>query len=132
MILIHKDTDNTIAVTLREKATISNPTYLFEFTNDLTRSSKYFIGVDATTYPNRVNMFTITETNWSGDEASGIVELLPVGFWSYRVFEQASTTNLDVRLTGALVESGKVKVVGSTTNKQVYDNQPKQYVTYGN
>jgi len=129
MILINQDTTNTVILTLTEKTTISSPTYLFEFVNDITRSAKRFIAIDISAYTDRYNEFVITETA-SENLYTGNIDLNEKGFYSYRIFQQASTTNLDVTLTGALVETGKVKVLGIVTTLHKYDNQPKQYVAY--
>jgi len=131
MFLINKGQANNIFLTLTEKATISSPTYLFEFKNDITRATKVFLTQDLSSNTDRYNKFTILETSGTNDLTAGIITLVETGFYSYRIFEQASTTNLDLRLTGAEVECGKFKVVSTVTSKPTYDNQPKRFVTYG-
>jgi len=131
MILINKGEINNIFVTLQEKVTLSNPTFLFEFVNDITRRRITFIAKDISQYTYRYNEFVIVETSGQNYLSSGIITLSESMFYSYRIFEQTSTTNLDVNLTGALLECGKLKVNGSTILKSKYDNNPKQYVTYG-
>ena len=131
MLLINKGEINNIFVTLAEKTTLSNPTYLFDFVNDITRHKITFIAQDVSQYTYRYNQFVITETSGTNYLTSGVITLSESMFYSYRIFEQVSTTNLDVALTGGLVESGKLKVIGTTTNPSKYDNNPKQYITYG-
>ena len=131
MILLNRSAINYIYLTLTEKTTISSPTYLFEFVNDVTRESIVFIATDSSSYTDRYNKFTITETSGTQDLLTGTITLSETGFYSYRVFQQSSTTNLIIANTGAMVESGKLKVNGSTTTHATYDNQPKRFVTYG-
>lgn len=131
MLLINKGEVNNIFVTLSERTSITNPTYLFEFVNDITKHSTIFIAQDISEYTYRYNQFVITETSGTNYLTSGIITLSESMFYTYRIFEQASTTNLNIQLTGALLETGKLKVNGSTINTSKYDNRPKQYITYG-
>lgn len=131
MLLINKGAVNEIILTLLEKTTLASPIYLFEFINDITRSGKTFIAQDTSAYTDRYNSFSITETTGTNNLLTGVITLSETGFYSYRIFEQASASNLLIANTGAMVESGKLKVVGTTTTHATYDNQPKQYVTYG-
>jgi hypothetical protein len=131
MILINKNSSNIVCLTLTEKTTITNPTYLFKFTNDLTRESILFIGLDTSLYTDRYNKFNIIETSGANDLLNSTVTLNPTGFFSYKIFEQASTTNLLESATGALIESGKVKVVGTDTTHTVYNSGVKKYKAYG-
>jgi len=130
MILINRSETNEVFLTLTEKTTITSPTYLFEFVNDVTRESIIFIAQDTSSYTDRYNKFIITETA-TENLLIGNISLTETGFYSYRIFQQSSTTNLLIANTGAMVESGKLKVNGTTTPHSTYDNQPKQYVTYG-
>ncbi len=130
MLLINRGANNTLIMTLTEKSTLSNPYYLMRLTNDTTRQQKVFLMAgDLSSYTYRYNQFTLTE---SANEilTSGTVELKPTGFWSYEIFEQASSSNLDPLQTGALVEQGKVKVVGTDT---IYTEHPitLTYRAYG-
>lgn len=131
MILINKNENNLITITLSEKTTLSSPVYLFKFTNDITRQSVKFIANNISNYSYRYDQFLITETNGSQNFTSGVIELSPTGFWSYDIYEQISTTNLDERLSAGIVETGKVKVMGPETPIAVYDNNPKTFVSYG-
>lgn len=131
MILINKNENNLITVTLFEKTTLASPTYLFKFTNDITKESVKFIAQNTSDYSYRYDQFLITETSGSLNLTSGVIELSPTGFWSYTIFEQESTTSLDETQTTGIVETGKVKVVGDETNYSVYDNNPKTFISYG-
>ena len=111
MIKLEKNTTNTnIALTLTEKVTISNPYFLFEFTKDMTDASYYVICADTSTETQRYNLFSLTEGG--ADPTNGNVTLGLEGFYKYKIYEQASSTNLDPSgLT--LVENGKMRLGGT-------------------
>lgn len=131
MIVINKGQNNTITVTLDEKRTLSSPTYLFKFTNDVTKQIVRFIASNLSEYTDRYDEFLITETSGATTPTSGVIELDPPGFWSYEIYEQTSTTSLDELQATGIVETGKVKVIGDSPVYKVYDNNPKTYVAYG-
>jgi len=132
MFIITRGSVNKIILTLTEKSTLSTPTYLFEFTHDITRQSVIFISHDTSLYKSRYNSFLITETSGVNDFLNGVITLPSTDFYSYRVFEQSSTTNLLISNTGAMVENGKFIITATVTSSSSYDNQPKQYVEYVN
>ena len=103
MLLINKGANNTLILTLTEKVTLSSPTFLFKFTNDVTKQSKRFIAADLSAHTNRYNEFLITETSGTEILTSGTITLNPTGFWHYEVYEQTSTTNLDETLSDVRV-----------------------------
>ena len=132
MILINKNSNNYLWLTLAEKTTLSNPTYLFKFTNDLTKECVRFIcSANLSTNTQRYDEFLITETSGTNNYTSGVITLSPTGFWKYEVYEQSSTTNLNEALSTGLVESGKVNVQGTATISTTYDSQGKTFVAYG-
>lgn len=131
MLLIIKNANNTLTLTLTEKVTITSPTFLFKFTNDITRESVLFISANLSTQTSRYDKFLITETSGTINASSGVIELDPTGFWKYEIFEQASTTNLLESLTGAMVETGKAKVIGIETVRNVFNPTTKKYKGYG-
>lgn len=131
MILINKGQNNYIWVTLEEKTTLTSPTYLFKFTNDVTGSSVKFIAVNSSSYTDRYDKFLITETSGSVNLTSGVITLSPSGSWSYIIYEQTSTTSLDENLATGIVEEGKVRVIGDSVEYAVFDNLPKTYIGFG-
>jgi len=108
MILIEKATTNVVILTLSERTTITDAYYLFTFTNDQTKDVKSFIGLENSANPYRANEFSIEE-NAIEDLVNSVVSL-SVGFWSYSIREQASSSNLIVASSGDVVEIGKVYV----------------------
>jgi len=117
MIVINKDTNSTIVLTLTENVTLSSPTFLFRLTSDVTRQSVNFIASDLSSNTCRYNEFLITETDGTEILTSGTVTLDPEGQWTYEVFEQTSTTNLDVANVdnSTPLETGIVLVKGTKT-----------------
>jgi hypothetical protein len=115
MLLIRKNTNSNIVLTLEENRTLTNPYYLFEFKNEMSLQNVYFIAPDITIAVERYNEFIITETSGTPDYTSGTVELSPEGMWTYRVFEQLSSTNLNPSLADNTtpLEVGIVRVIGT-------------------
>ncbi len=90
MILITKRTTNTVVVTLRERQTINNPTWIFLFRNDVTNEEVIFTAADVSTCNCRYQQFEITEST-TVNLYQGVVNLLP-GQWSYFVYEATPTS----------------------------------------
>lgn len=130
MILINRGANNTVVLSLTEKVTLSSPYFLMEMINDTTRKIKRFVlASNQSSYTYRYDQFTITESS-TEVLTSGTVELKPTGFWSYKVYEQSSATNLNPDATTSLLEVGKVKVVGTDTTYKEHQN-PRTYVARG-
>jgi hypothetical protein len=125
MIQINKASINTVVLTLTEKVTLPSPKFLFEFKNDQTNELIYFIAADVSSYTDRYNKFLIEETA-TENLLIGKVELSLTGFYSYRVFEQTSTTNLDPALSDNTtpLEYGKVLVIGTSATEYEHTYNP--------
>ena len=127
MINIERNSANEIALTLTEKGTAAY--YLFKFQSDNTEAVEYCIATDSSLYPERFNKFTITETS-TPDNLNAEVELPTEGQWRYFVYANSSSSNLDP--TGLTeLESGIVKVTGTTTPVTTYSGGNSNYVVYG-
>lgn len=114
MIHITKGQTQELVLTLKEKTTLANPVYLFRFVNDTDKKEYAFIGTDTSEFKYRYNLFTVTE---------GTTITLPLtGLYTYYVYEQSSTTNTDYKLSGTMVERGKLKVTGTAAAEPVYTN----------
>lgn len=131
MLVINKNSNNTLILTLTEKVTIASPTFLFKLTNDLTRESVLFLSANLSSYKDRYDKFLITETSGTINASSGVIILNPTGYWKYQIFEQASTSNLLESATGSMVENGKIKVIGTDTTYTVYNPTTRKYKGYG-
>ena len=108
MIHLTKGETNTIVMTLTEKQLLTNPNYLFVFTNRSSNNVIKFVilnASDISLYKDRYNEFNIvTNTNFSN-----ALE----GQYTYEVYEQTSTTNLNITGLNKL-ETGIMWLSGST------------------
>lgn len=120
---------NTIILTLTEKATLDAPVFLFVLQNDSTKVEYAFIAADISGYTERYNQFTITEKT-EPNTLAGEVRLPDTGFYSYTIYEQESTTNLDKDLATGIVEIGKCKVTGTASTNTAYENSNTTNVAY--
>ena len=106
MIRLTKGQTQNIILTLTEKQLLTNPNYLFVFTNRSANTEIKFVKLNATDvsiFKDRYNEFSIvTNTNF-GSSLNGQ--------YVYEVYEQASTTNTNP--TGLnLLETGIMELVG--------------------
>jgi hypothetical protein len=108
MIHLTKGETNTIVMTLTEKQLLTNPNYLFVFTNRSSNNVIKFVVLkasDVSLYKDRYNEFNIvTNTNF----ASALE-----GQYTYEVYEQTSTTNTNITGLNKL-ETGIMWLSGST------------------
>lgn len=128
MIKIIKGQANVVVLTLKEKTTLTNPKYLFVFKNDQTNVDAKFIAADTSTYPDRYNKFTITEKTTSPNPLTGEVTLSLDGFYTYTIYEQTSSTNLNPANATGVVETGKVQVFATIVADHTYS--PDSNITY--
>ena len=127
MINITRNSANTIALTLTEKGTATY--YLFKFQSDNTEEVEYCVATDSSAYPERFNKFVLTEQT-SPDNLAAQIELPTEGQWRYFVYANSSASNLDP--TGLTeLESGIVKVTGTSTPVTSYSGGNSTYVVYG-
>lgn len=101
MLQINKAQTKSWYLTLSEKTTIANPTYLFSITHRLTNNTTDFIVADISQFKERYNEFSVTE---------GSTFDVDSGEFMYKVYAQISPTNLDPSLADELVEEGMLKV----------------------
>lgn len=107
MIRLTKGQTQNIILTLTEKQLLTNPNYLFVFTNRSANTEIKFVllnAADVSQYKDRYNEFSIvTNTNF-GSALNGQ--------YDYEIYEQTSTTNTNQ--TGLnMVESGIMELVGT-------------------
>ena len=129
MLQINKQESKSWYLTLSEKTTIANPTYLFSLTHRLTNVAYNFILADTSSYTTRYNKFDITE---------GTTVTLDAGEYEYEIYAQTSPTNLDPTLANELVEEGIVKVdfdvtrtqYSVTLNEKIYEIEAPETIAY--
>ena len=125
MQVINKGQSNKFVVTLKEKQTLTNPYFLFEFINKVERNPVYVILTDVSGFPDRFNQFNIVEGT--------TVNLTEEGEWDYRVFEQLSNSNLNPSLSDNKVplEVGMLYVKGTPTITKKQYVKTQTIKTYG-
>ena len=101
MLQINKAESKSWYLTLTEKTTISNPTYLFSVTQRQSNTVTNFIMTDVSSFKERYNEFVFVE---------GVTADLYTGEYMYKVYAQTSPSNLDPSLADELVEEGILKV----------------------
>ena len=129
MLQINKAESKSWYLTLSEKTTIANPTYLFSLTHRLTNNAYNFILADTSSYTTRYNKFDITE---------GTTVTLDAGEYIYKIYAQTSPTNIDPNLANELVEEGIVKVdfdvtrtqYSVTLNEKIYEIEAPETIAY--
>ena len=129
MLQINKAETKTWYLTLTEKTTVSNPTYLFSLTHRLTNVSYNFILTDTSSYTERYNAFELTE---------GTTVTLDAGEYIYKIYAQTSPTNVNPELANELVEEGMVKVDFDVTrtqytvtlNEKIYEIEAPETIAY--
>ena len=111
MLLITKGESKNWYLTLTEKVTIANPTFLFSFVNRVTEVETNVIINDISAYKERYNKFAVTE---------GTTFNLDCGEYNYYVYAQTSTTNTSPLLANELVEEGLFKLLLGDLTTNVY------------
>jgi hypothetical protein len=123
--------NNNVALTLKESTTISNPNYLFQFINATSLEEVVFIASDTSNFKDRYNLFVIQLVAKNAiNLLNGQIYLNDNGYWTYKVYQQASPTNLNLELTGALVETGKV-LYNFTQDDTIELEQDNKVIIYG-
>ena len=136
MIRFLKNSTNNVVVTLTENSTVTNPIYLFLFTNQTSNVPYYFIGTDTSNYKTRYNKFSIVEKA-SANTLNGEVTLGLKGYYNYKVY-QTSLVNTSGLTTAAdavpfitkTVEVGVVDVVFDAITNTEYDVQDETNIIY--
>lgn len=111
MIYIEKGEANIFVLTLTENVSISNPTFLFKFTWEMSEELApiYWVGSDTSIYPNRYNLFNLLE----GTDAT-----FRIGQYKYQVFQSVTPNPVDE--TGLTqIEEGRMVVEGDSNT--IYD-----------
>lgn len=103
-------------MTLTEKATLTNPYWLFEFISNDTGNRTYVLASDYSGNTDRYNVFTFSEG--SGSTASGGFTLI-AGTYDYQVWE-SQYNSFDTASASNIVEIGLMQIVGTISN---YDPQ---------
>jgi len=134
MIVIQKNASNDVVLTLKEKSTLTSPYYTFKFESDMTNNVVSCSATNMST-ASRYDEFTFIETGSAAVSASvGIINLEPAGYWTYTVYETATSESISIPTSGS-VETGRMLVKSATSESVVnstYDNEQTYTVYTGN
>tara|TARA_R110000744_G_scaffold364317_1_gene472825 strand:- start:69 stop:527 length:459 start_codon:yes stop_codon:yes gene_type:complete len=130
VLYLKQDFSNVVLMSLLDRTANShigtiNWSYLFNFTNDMTKESfttLAIVGNDIVTFSGSNDIIIKLKDMQTGtpDNLDGEIKLYPKGYWSYEVYEQESLTNLAV---GALVPFKNIPNTKIEVGKAyVYDN----------
>ena len=129
---ITKNANTTLYFTLTERVTLTSPSFLVRIEGRSSRTVKRFIlPSDQSSYTDRYNKFTITETSGTEILTSGTVTLTSE-VYDYRIYEQSSSTNLDELLSTVTtpIEYGMLRVLGTdNTYNAALDEKEYKYPT---
>ena len=116
MILLNQDTYNVVYLSLEEKMINTSNYFLLALVNDMTKEEYTAVlrNRQATTEGlSRVSIKLISSGNPIG--TNGEFKLVNNGYYSYKVYEQTSTTNLDITspVVIKVLEEGKANIKGT-------------------
>ena len=117
-----------IVVMLRDLPIVKQQEFIQDFLEQVEQNKEV---KSSAFFKDRYDKFLITETSGTINASSGVINLNPTGFWKYEIIEQASSTNLLESATGAKIENGKLKVIGTATTQTVYNPTIRKYKGYG-
>lgn len=120
MINLTKGNTESVYFTGTEKATLSNPYFLFIFTNTITSEVVKVMGTNTSTTARYDKCGIVVNTYFTDKEN---------GFWNYEIREKASSS--DMTVTGTVVETGYMYLRPSTPfTPTEYSEQLNEFVTY--
>jgi hypothetical protein len=111
MLKILKDSTSILIVTVTELTTVSPVYYLFEFEHEQSFLKYYCILDNISLATDRYDEFELVD---------GVDLIFDYdGYYTYRIYQQISSTNLDPILSDGLVEEGRahVYVIDSPSNE---------------
>ncbi len=110
MIYLTKGQTSDVILTLTEKQTLPAPNYLFYFINRTSNDVVAFVklnNTDTSQHKDRYNKFSINAASFFNNELAGE--------WTYTIYEQTSSSNINPALATGLLETGIMRLNDSTT-----------------
>jgi len=121
MIILTKGETKDLIFTGSESATLTNPYFLFVFTNRITQEVVKFVATNSST--------TLRYDSYSFD-VNDYFENSETGFWTYEIYEQTSSTNLNQSGLNK-VENGYMYLNSAIVFEPViYNEQSNTFITY--
>jgi len=120
MLRIERNQASTLIVTVSELTTIASPNYLFQFIEEQSGDEVYCILTNISTGIPRYDEFIVTD---------GVDVTFPYnGFYTYKIYQQTSSVNLDPDLSQGLVEEGRAHVYETDSPSNEYTILPTSYI----
>jgi hypothetical protein len=121
MIHLTKGQTQTVYFNASQNCVLSNPYFLFVFTNRITQEVVKFVATN-TSITLRYNKFSLVVNSQFATSEEG--------FWTYNVYEQVSSTNTNISGLNN-VENGYMYLHPATAfTPSEYNEQPNTFVTY--
>ena len=115
MLQIQRNQQNTLIVTVTELQTLTAPFWLFEFTHEQSFETVTCILDNISLGIARYDEFVLTD---------GVDLVFPyAGYYTYRIWEQDSDTNLDPIQAHNLCEEGRAHVIEESVAPNEYDTE---------
>jgi hypothetical protein len=125
LIVINKDSENKLVLTLSQDAGVNYTYYLFVFSSLHMAQDVKFLAQDTSTHPERYNLITVTEMA-DPDTLDAEAYFRNTGDYKYQVYGKY-TQDLDVPI-GLPLETGFARVQGIN---YTYDSTNSNYNTIG-
>jgi hypothetical protein len=125
MIKLTKGNTETLILTLKEKQTILDANFLFVFQSRTTNDKVKFVLVnsaDQSLYKDRYNQFSLVVNTYFAN--------VEEGWYTYKVYEQASSSNTNEANAGAVVETGLMFLSDGQDVTTTKYNNPTSYKVY--
>jgi hypothetical protein len=120
MINLTKGNTEIVYFTGTEKATLTNPYFLFIFTNRITLDTVKVMATNTST-TDRYDKFSLIVDDYFDGETDG--------FWEYEIREKAS--NVDMTVAGTIVETGYMVLNPAVAFEPTeYAEQSNEFTTY--
>ena len=121
MITLTKGQTDTIIFTGTEKAVLVNPYFLFVVTNQVEQNTVKFVATNTSTSARYDKASIVVNAYFTGQDA---------GLWTYKVYEQASSSNVDPAGLN-MVEEGYLQLnEASPIQPDIYAGQNTGFKTY--
>jgi len=117
MIFLKQNSENLVALTLKESSTLTSPFYLFKLTSVMGGNTKIFNATDISTATTRYNLFNIIlSASTSENLSAGTVYIKSEfnGQFQYDVYESSAQTLSLSATTGSILETGICYISGSS------------------
>ena len=135
MLNLYKNRQNQVDVTVSNESELNNPKYLWVFTHLESKDKTYFIPLNISVpHAGRYDTFTF-ETNEGIPQVyygNNVNIYLAQGQYTYVIYDQLSSTNLNPQYSNSIVENGLARVEQNEVCYTTYisENDDAEAVVY--